>query len=109
VRRPSTKVTPPKEPAKVEPTTKVEEPAKVEPTAPKVEEPAKVETTPEPPVAPKVEPAPARVVRQVEAGPIGGDASAKKKCPTVCAPGKWTGGWRTTIKGKMSTCDCEQP
>lgn len=48
----------------------------------------------------------------VEAGPIWNDGDARGKCPTTCdrAGGKvWTGDWRTTRAGRMSTCDCVIP
>lgn len=49
-------------------------------------------------------------VRQVEAGPIWSNANARQVCPRVCAaPTRWNGQWRTTVQGRMSTCDCETP
>lgn len=44
--------------------------------------------------------------REVEAGPIWDNADAGRKCPAVCAPQAWTGGWRTTITAQMSVCSC---
>ena len=42
-----------------------------------------------------------------EAGPLWNQAYAASKCPKVCAGGRWTGQWRTTVQGKMSVCECE--
>lgn len=79
------------------------------------DEPVPLEPEPAPEPAPGVAPAPApararRVVRAIEAGPIWDTKDARKKCPKVCrAPRTWTGAWRTTVRGKQSTCDCESP
>ncbi len=47
-------------------------------------------------------------VTHIDAGPIWNDADAAYKCPYVCeAYGlESNGGWRTTIPGQMSECDC---
>ncbi|MDX2092570.1 MAG: protein kinase [Kofleriaceae bacterium] len=69
--------------------------------------------TPGPPTPPEdahVPATPRRAVRALEAGPIWDGKDARKKCPKVCsAPLTWTGGWRTTVRGKQSTCDCDGP
>jgi hypothetical protein len=49
---------------------------------------------------------PAAAQREVEAGPLWNNADAAQKCPAVCAPQPWTGGWRTTVQGQMSVCAC---
>jgi hypothetical protein len=49
---------------------------------------------------------PAAPRREVEAGPLWNNADAAQKCPAVCAPQAWTGGWRTTVQGRMSVCTC---
>ncbi len=43
----------------------------------------------------------------VEAGPIWSQSDAAKKCPQVAKDnrGTWSGGWRTTVPGRMSVCD----
>ncbi|MEZ4266065.1 MAG: FG-GAP-like repeat-containing protein [Myxococcota bacterium] len=42
-----------------------------------------------------------------EAGAIWNDGDAKKKCPRVCTPpSEWRGQWWTTVRGKMSVCEC---
>lgn len=47
------------------------------------------------------------VVREREAGPLWNDADAARRCPAVCAPDRWRGAWRTTVRGRMSVCGCE--
>lgn len=44
--------------------------------------------------------------RQVEAGPLFSTAEATQRCPAVCAPGRWSGQWVTTVPGRMSVCAC---
>jgi hypothetical protein len=46
------------------------------------------------------------VARDVEAGPIWDNDFAARRCPQVCAPGRWNGQWRTTVPGRMSVCGC---
>jgi len=46
------------------------------------------------------------ITRDVEAGPLWNNGDADRKCPAVCAPGRWTGQWRTTVPGRMSVCGC---
>ena len=43
----------------------------------------------------------------VEAGPIWDQSDAGQKCPQVAKEnrGTWSGGWRTTVPGRMSVCD----
>lgn len=48
----------------------------------------------------------APAARDVEAGPIWSNADADRKCPATCAPGRWTGAWRTTVEGRVSVCNC---
>jgi hypothetical protein len=52
--------------------------------------------------------APPEVARDIEAGPIFSTVEAGKRCPAVCAPGRWTGVWRTTVLGRMSVCNCAE-
>ncbi len=53
-------------------------------------------------------PPPSGAVVSKDAGPIWSNDDAATKCPAVCvAPSKWNGQWRTTVPGKMSSCDCE--
>jgi hypothetical protein len=49
-----------------------------------------------------------RGTRDLDAGPIWSDMDAGGKCPGVCSSQKlgWTGAWRTTVPGQMSTCTC---
>jgi hypothetical protein len=55
-------------------------------------------------------PPPKGPTRDVEAGPLSGDADAKAKCPALCpAPATWSGAWRTTKPGAMSVCTCQDP
>ena len=44
----------------------------------------------------------------VPAGPIWSDDDASNRCPGLCQTYgmESNGGWRTTIPGKMSECDC---
>jgi hypothetical protein len=53
----------------------------------------------------------APAVVSLEAGPIWSTADAQGKCPAVCQRNnaKWNGDWRTTVEGRMSTCDCVAP
>ena len=86
----------------------------VTPPAPEVTPPAPEVTPPAPEVTPPApeprRPASTPRVRAVNAGPLWNTADAQKKCPALCPPpSKWTGGWRTTIPNKMSTCDCVTP
>ena len=50
----------------------------------------------------------AAIVISINAGPIGSTSHAQTICPQVCQQNgmKWTTGWRTTIFGQMSVCDC---
>jgi hypothetical protein len=57
---------------------------------------------PPPPQPPQYQP----VARDVEAGPIWDNDFAARRCPQVCAPGRWNGQWRTTVQGRMSVCGC---
>ncbi|KMT66969.1 mannan-binding lectin [Catenovulum maritimum] len=45
--------------------------------------------------------------KAINAGPIWNQNDAKQKCPRVASQngGKWTGGWWTTVQGKMSVCE----
>lgn len=45
--------------------------------------------------------------RNVNAGPIWDQRDAELKCPVAAhaVNGRWTGGWRTTVTGKMSVCE----
>lgn len=63
---------------------------------------APVPPTPPAPPAPPAGP----VTRDVEAGPLFSNADAARKCPAVCAPGRWNGQWVTTVPGRMSVCGC---
>lgn len=49
-------------------------------------------------------------VADYDAGPIWSNADAHGKCPGVCTSHdrKWTGDWRTTRAGQMSTCSCSR-
>ena len=61
------------------------------------------------PVPPRMvpPPPPQAAAREVNAGPIWTQADAQQTCPTVCrAPERWTGGWRTTVPGRMSVFSC---
>ena len=52
-------------------------------------------------------PPPPPPTRDVEAGPLWTNDDAARRCPQICGPGsRWTGGWRTTIPGRMSICAC---
>ncbi len=64
--------------------------------------PAPAPTAPPPSPAPPPPP----IVRDVEAGPLFNNAEAARKCPAVCAPGRWNGQWATTVPGRMSVCGC---
>lgn len=50
-------------------------------------------------------------VKSIEAGPIGSQADAERKCPEVAKAngGIWNGHWRTTVWGRMSVCDVRLP
>jgi hypothetical protein len=50
-------------------------------------------------------------VEDIEAGPIGDQADAERKCPKVAKAndGVWTGQWRTTVWGSMSVCEIRLP
>jgi hypothetical protein len=61
-------------------------------------------TAPPPSLPPSPPPPP--TVRDVEAGPLFSHAEAARKCPAVCAPGRWNGQWATTVPGRMSVCGC---
>lgn len=45
--------------------------------------------------------------RAINAGPIWNQEDAKRKCPQLARQngGTWTGGWWTTVQGKMSVCE----
>lgn len=45
--------------------------------------------------------------RAINAGPIWNQQDAKRKCPQIARQngGTWTGGWWTTVQGKMSVCE----
>lgn len=58
------------------------------------------------PWEPPVERPAAPVQRDVEAGPLFGQAEAERSCPAVCRPGRWSGRWVTTVPGRMSVCGC---
>ncbi len=47
----------------------------------------------------------------VEAGPIWNGADANQKCPVLARRegGRWTGGWWTTVQGRMSVCEIALP
>ena len=47
------------------------------------------------------------VIEAIEAGPIGSQMDAERKCPEVAKAngGEWTGQWRTTVWGRMSVCE----
>jgi len=51
---------------------------------------------------------PAKKGFTIEAGPLNSTAQATKICPTLCAKqnATYTSQWWTTIKGKMSVCQC---
>lgn len=73
--------------------------------------PAALTPTPTPvtPTPPPVTP-PAPTVRKVKAGFVKDTRRAKVVCPRVCkAPSSWGGAWRTTVKNKLSECDCLDP
>jgi hypothetical protein len=66
-----------------------------------------VEPAPPPPPPP---PPPAVKTAELEAGPLFDQKAADAKCPQVCkAPATWTGAWRTTKRGVMSVCTCQEP
>lgn len=46
-------------------------------------------------------------IENVEAGPIWNNRHARRVCPRVAESvgGRWTGHWRTTIRGRMSVCN----
>lgn len=48
-----------------------------------------------------------KYVEDVEAGPIWSQTDAERKCPELAKAndGVWTGQWRTTVPGRMSTCE----
>jgi len=50
-------------------------------------------------------------VKSIEAGPIGSQVDAERKCPEVAKAngGIWNGHWRTTVWGSMSVCDVRLP
>ena len=45
----------------------------------------------------------------INAGPLWNQKDAGKKCPRLCQKNraKWSGGWWTTVPGKMSVCQCQ--
>ncbi|NYT40466.1 hypothetical protein HZY97_06840 [Sphingomonas sp. R-74633] len=46
------------------------------------------------------------VIRDIEVGPIWNQSDAERKCRDKARDmrGEWTGNWRTTVQGRMSTC-----
>jgi hypothetical protein len=51
------------------------------------------------------------IIKSIEAGPIGSQWDAQRKCPEVAKAngGTWDGQWRTTVWGRMSVCDVRVP
>lgn len=47
--------------------------------------------------------------RAIDAGPIWNQNDANNKCPQIASRngGTWTGGWWTTVQGKMSVCEVQ--